>query len=62
MIIDYFLEFSYRTEVTWKDGINTYFKKLFKDYHYQGKIHYIMEDAKDLLENGLPAVVARPQG
>ena len=54
--------YNFRTDATWKDGVNTYFKKLFKDYHYQGKVLYVMEDAKDLLENGLPQVVARAQG
>ena len=51
-----------RNNAKWIDGTNTYFKKLFEDYYYQGRIIYTIEDAKELLEGGAPGVIARPQG
>ena len=54
--------FLLRNNAKWIDGTNTYFKKLFEDYYYQGRIIYTIEDAKELLEGGAPGVIARPQG
>ena len=54
--------FHLRNNAKWIDGTNTYFKKLFEDYYYQGRIVYTIQDAKDLLEGGAPGVIARPQG